>query len=66
MTLLFGLLFGAVGSGYLLYAKKQYDGLFAIAGFALIIFPYFVDSALLTFIIGALLCVAPFGIRQLS
>ena len=66
MTLFFGLLFGAVGSGYLLYAKKQYDGLFAIVGFALIIFPYFVDSAAATFVIGALLCVAPFAIRRLS
>jgi hypothetical protein len=66
MTLLFGLLFGAIGSGYLLYAKKQYDGLFAIAGFALVIFPYFIESAALTFVVGALLCVAPFAIRQLS
>ena len=66
MTLLFGIVFGAVGSGYLLYAKKQYDGLFAIVGFALIVFPYFVDNAIATFIIGALLCVAPFAIRRLS
>jgi len=66
MTLFFGLLFGSVGSGYLLYAKKQYDGLFAIVGFALILFPYFVDSAAVTFLIGALLCVAPFAIRRLS
>jgi len=64
MTLLFGVLFGAIGSGYLLYAKKQYDGLFAITGFALMIFPYFFDSALVTFLIGALLCAAPFAIRQ--
>lgn len=64
MTLLFGVLFGAIGSGYLLYAKKQYDGLFAITGFALIIFPYFVSSALVTFLLGAILCAAPFAIRQ--
>lgn len=66
MTLLFGLLFGAIGSGYLLYAKKQYDGLFAITGFALVIFPYFVSSAIATLVIGALLCAAPFAIRQWS
>lgn len=66
MTLFFGIVFGAIGSGYLLYAKRQYDGLFAIVGFALIIFPYFVDSAVATFIAGALLCVAPFAIRRLS
>lgn len=66
MTLFYGILFGAIGSGYLLYAKRQYDGLFAIIGFALLIFPYFVSSALATFVIGALLCVAPFAIRRLS
>jgi hypothetical protein len=66
MTLFFGILFGAIGSGYLLYAKRQYDGLFAIIGFALLIFPYFVSSATATFVIGALLCVAPFAIRRLS
>ena len=64
MTLLFGILFGAIGSGYLLYAKRQYDGLFAITGFALMIFPYFVSSALATLIVGALLCAAPFAIRR--
>jgi len=64
MTLLFGVLFGAIGSGYLLYAKKQYDGLFAIIGFALVIFPYFVSSAIATLVIGAVLCAAPFAIRQ--
>ena len=64
MTLLFGVLFGAIGSGYLLYAKKQYDGLFAIIGFVLVIFPYFVSSAIATLVIGAVLCAAPFAIRQ--
>jgi hypothetical protein len=64
MTLLFGLLFGAIGSGYLLYAKKQYDGLFAITGFALMVFPYFVSNAFATLVVGAALCAAPFAIRH--
>jgi hypothetical protein len=64
MTLLFGVLFGAIGSGYLLYAKRQYDGLYAITGFALMIFPYFVSNVIATLIVGALLCAAPFAIRQ--
>ena len=66
MTLFFGILFGAMGSGYLLYAKRQYDGLIAVFGFALIVFPYFVDGAVMTFIIGALLSVAPFAIRRIG
>jgi hypothetical protein len=64
MTLLFGVLFGAIGSGYLLYAKRQYDGLYAITGFALMVFPYFVSNAIATFVIGAVLCAAPFAIRH--
>jgi hypothetical protein len=64
MTLLFGVLFGAIGSGYLLYAKRQYDALYAITGFALMIFPYFVSNVIATFVIGAILCAAPFAIRQ--
>jgi hypothetical protein len=64
MTLFFGLLFGAIGSGYLLYARRQFDGMFAIIGFLLVVFPYCVDSAIATLVIGALLCAAPFAIRR--
>jgi drug/metabolite transporter (DMT)-like permease len=60
MDLFAGLVFGAIGTGYLVYAKRQYSALFAVAGALLIIFPYFVSSAWLTCLIGAALTAAPF------
>ena len=62
----FDLLFGAIGSGYLVYAKRQYSGAFAIAGALLIIFPYFVSNAILECAIGAALSAAPFIAERLS
>jgi hypothetical protein len=59
VTLILGLLFGAIGSGYLLYAKRTGSGSFAIAGVLLIVFTYFVSGALLTFIVGALFTAIP-------
>ena len=61
----FDLLFGAIGSGYLVYAKRQYSGTFAIAGALLIIFPYFVSNAILECVIGAALSAAPFIAERL-
>jgi drug/metabolite transporter (DMT)-like permease len=65
MALLLDIVFGAIGSGYMLYAKRQFDALFAVVGFALIVFPYFVSNAWATLAIGAALCAAPFAIRRL-
>ena len=64
MAIFWALLFGAVGSGYLLYAKRQYDGVFALSGFALCIFPYFVDSWWATLLVGCVLMAVPFAVRQ--
>ncbi len=64
MTFFFGLIFGAVGTGYLIYARRQYDGLLAVTGFLLMVFPYFVSGVFATLVIGALLCAAPFAIRR--
>ncbi|MCU1348742.1 MAG: hypothetical protein JWO56_1772 [Acidobacteria bacterium] len=61
MDLLLGLLFGGIGSGYMIYAKRQYSAVFAIAGAALIIYPYFFTSAAAIVLIGALLAAAPFA-----
>lgn len=59
MSLFLGLLFGAVGSGYLVYAKRQQSALFLIVGFALIVYPYFVANAVLVVIIGLCLAAVP-------
>ncbi len=64
MTFALGILFGAIGTGYLMYGKRQYDGPFAVAGILLMVFPYFVSSVLATIIVGALIGAAPFVMRQ--
>jgi hypothetical protein len=61
-----GILFGAVGTGYLVYAKRQYSALFAITGFALVIYPYFFTNTLAVVLIGAALCAAPFVIQRMG
>lgn len=64
MGLFFGILFGAIGSGYLLYAKRVYSASFAVAGFLLIVFPYFISSAMAVLLVGAVLAASPFLVRE--
>jgi hypothetical protein len=64
MALLLDLFFGAIGSAYLIYAKRQFSALFAVTGFLLVIFPYFVSNAIVTFLLGAIFCAAPFVIQR--
>ena len=59
MTLFLGLLFGAVGSGYLVYAKRQHNALFLVVGVALIVLPYFIASAILLVVVGLCLVAVP-------
>jgi len=59
MSLFLGLLFGAVGTGYLVYGKRQHSALFLIVGFALIVYPYFIDSPVLVVLVGLGLAVVP-------
>jgi cell division protein FtsL len=59
MTLLFGLLFGAVGTVYFVYGKRTHEPMFLVVGFALVIYPYFVTNVALTLLIGAILAAIP-------
>ena len=61
MTLILGLLFGAIGTVYLALAKKEHDPTYLVCGFALIIYPYFVENALLTVLIGIAIGIIPIG-----
>ncbi len=65
MELFLGLVFGAVGTGYLIYGKRQYSAVFAVTGVLLVIYPYFFSSALAIVLIGAALVAAPFVIQRL-
>lgn len=59
MTLFLGLLFGAIGTVYFLYGKKQHDALFLVVGVALAIYPYFFDNVFVVLLIGAALSAVP-------
>ena len=61
-TLAIGILTGAIGVGYFMYGKRQTKFVPLLAGMALCVYPYFVDSALWLIVIGAVLLAAPFVI----
>jgi len=62
--LFFDIVFGAIGSGYLLYAKREFSAAFAVSGFLLIVYPYFLSNAWAELVVGAVLVAAPFLIRK--
>ena len=61
-TLAIGILTGAIGVGYCMYGKRQTKFVPLLAGMALCVYPYFVDSALWLIVVGAVLLAAPFVI----
>jgi len=62
-SLLWGLLFGSIGLGFLVYGRKQRAVVPLLAGLALIIFPYFVSNSLLLITIGIALIAIPYFVR---
>lgn len=58
-TLLWGLLFGSIGIGYLIYGKRQRRMVAWLAGLCLIGFPYIVEGTWATVIVGVALLAAP-------
>lgn len=64
MGLFLGIVAGAVGTGYLVYGKRQYSAVFAVTGVLLMIYPYFFSSILAVSLVGAALIAAPFVIQR--
>lgn len=58
--LVFSVIFGAIGSGYFIYGKKQGHLSALLCGMALCVYPWFVTGTFLMVAIGILLMVAPF------
>ena len=59
-SLAIGILTGAIGFAYFIYGKRQARFAPLLAGLALCVYPYFVDSVPLSLAIGAALTAAPF------
>ncbi|MDH3642850.1 MAG: hypothetical protein OES38_12190 [Gammaproteobacteria bacterium] len=61
--LLWGLLFGAVGIGYLVYGRRQRILMPFLAGVGLLGFPYFVDDTGVLLLLGVVLVALPFVVK---
>lgn len=63
-SLLFvGLVFGAIGTGYFVYGRRQNAIVPLVSGLLLMVVPYFVSDVLGLLAIGALIAAAPFVLR---
>ena len=58
-----GMLFGAIGAGYMLYGKRQRQVMPLGCGLALMLFPYFVSSSWGLVLVGAALMAIPYFVR---
>jgi hypothetical protein len=62
-SLVFGVLYGSIGFGYLIYGRKQQKGIALLSGIVLCAFPYFISNIVLLVVIGLVLIALPFYIR---
>ncbi len=62
-TLLWGVVFGAIGMGFFVYGKRQGAPIPLVCGIALMVFPYFISNVWGTVAVGALLMAIPYFIR---
>jgi hypothetical protein len=59
MTLMFGVIFGAIGGVYIALGRRNHDPTYLVTGFLLIIYPYIFSSALAIIAVGLLLMAVP-------
>lgn len=62
-TLVWGMLFGAIGVGYFIYGKRQSALVPLACGLLLMVFPYFFSSAWALVLVGAVLMAIPYFVR---
>jgi hypothetical protein len=63
VTLWWGMLFGAIGVGYLVYARRQRAPVPLVCGLGLVLFPCFVSSVWAMVLVGAVLVALPWFVR---
>jgi len=63
-SLMLSMLFGTVGMGFLMYAKKAGQLVPALAGLGLMICPYFIPSVLAMVLVCVALMAVPFVLRE--
>jgi predicted membrane protein len=62
-SLLWGLLFGSIGLGFLMYGRKQRAVVPLVCGLALMLFPYFVSNPILLVTIGIAIMAVPYFLK---
>ena len=62
-TVVWGMLFGAIGVGYFIYGKRQSALVPLVCGLLLMVFPYFFSSAWALVLVGAVLMAIPYFVR---
>jgi CHASE2 domain-containing sensor protein len=61
--IVWGMLFGAIGAGYMVYGRRQRAIVPLVCGLALVVFPYFVSASWALVLIGAVLMAIPYFVR---
>lgn len=64
MLLFLGLLFGSVGGVYVFYGRREHSASYLVCGVLLMLYPYFVESALLVIVIGVVIAIIPHAIQR--
>jgi len=62
-TLLWGLLFSSIGTGYFVYGRKNRRAIALLAGILLCLEPYFLTGTALILLVGATLMALPYFVR---
>lgn len=62
-SLLWSVVFGAVGLAYFVYGKKQQMFVPLLCGIGLMVFPYFMSNTIVLVIVGSLLSAIPYLFR---
>jgi len=57
-------IFGAIGTGYIVYGRRQKRIIAFICGVALCAYPYFISNTILVIIVGIVLMILPFYLRD--
>ncbi len=62
-SMMLSMIWGAIGTGYFIYGKKQARAMFLLCGIGLCVFPMILSGITLSIILGLILSIAPFKIE---
>lgn len=62
-VLMWGMLFGSIGAGFVIYGRKQKAIVPLCVGVALCVFPYFIANVYALVLVGVVLMAIPYFLR---